>query len=65
MMPKQDGWHVLQTLLNQPDTSRIPVIVCSVLKQKELALSLGATAFVEKPITEQALLSALDALEEM
>jgi CheY-like chemotaxis protein len=64
MMPEQDGWQVLQTLLNQPDTDRIPIIVCSVLKQKELALSLGAAAFVEKPLTEQALLSALEVLEE-
>ena len=64
MMPGQDGWQVLQTLLNQPDTDRIPIIVCSVLKQKALALSLGAVAFVEKPIREQALLSALAVLEE-
>lgn len=64
MMPGQDGWDLLQILLNQPDTCHIPVIVCSVLKQKELALSLGATAFLEKPITEQALLSALEALSE-
>ena len=64
MMPERDGWDLLQILLNQPDTCHIPIIVCSVLKQKELALSLGATAFLEKPITEQALLSALEALEE-
>lgn len=65
MMPVQDGWELLQILLNRPDTRHIPVIVCSVLKQKELALSLGATAFLEKPVTEQALLSALEALEEV
>lgn len=65
MMPAQDGWEVLQALLNQPDTCHIPVIVCSVLKQKDLALSLGATAFVEKPVTEQALLSTLEALEKV
>ena len=64
MMPDQDGWELLQVLLNQPDTCHIPIIVCTVLKQKELALSLGATAFLEKPIAEQTLLSALDALEE-
>lgn len=64
MMPGRDGWDVLQTLLNQPDTRHIPIIVCSVLKQKELALSLGATAFLEKPVTEQALLSVLAALED-
>lgn len=63
MMPGQDGWDVLQHLLNQPDTRDIPIIVCSILKQKELALSLGATAFLEKPVTEQALLSVLAALE--
>lgn len=63
MLPGQDGWDVLQRLLNQPDTSHIPVIVCSVLKQKDLALSLGATAFLEKPVTEQALLAVLDALQ--
>jgi CheY-like chemotaxis protein len=64
MMPDQDGWDLLQILLNQPDTCHIPIIVCTVFKQKDLALSMGAVAFLEKPITEQALLSALDALEE-
>jgi len=64
MMPGQDGWDVLQTLLNQPDTRHIPVIVCTVLRQKELALSLGAAAFLAKPTTEAALLAALESLEE-
>ncbi len=63
MMPGQDGWALMQTLLSQPGTHDIPVIVCSVLKQRDLALSLGATAFLEKPVTEQALLAALTALE--
>jgi len=62
MMPGQDGWETLQTLLNQPETRNIPVIVCSVLRERELALSLGATAFLEKPVSEQDLLAVLQAL---
>jgi len=62
MMPDQDGWDVIQSLTNAPDTQHVPIVVCSVLKQRELALSLGASAFLEKPITEDQLLIALGAL---
>lgn len=62
MMPGYDGWDLLKRLLADPSTQRIPVIVCSVLRQRELALSLGAAAFLEKPVTEQALLQVLEGL---
>ncbi|MBC7236170.1 MAG: response regulator [Chloroflexi bacterium] len=62
MMPDRDGWDTLQLLTNQPETCHIPIIVCTVLAARDLALSLGAAAFLEKPITEQALLSTLEAL---
>lgn len=50
MMPAQDGWEVLQTLKQDPTTVTIPVVVCSVLRERELALSLGAADFLVKPI---------------
>lgn len=59
MMPAQDGWEILQTLKNLPATRDIPVIVCSVLRERSLALSLGAEEFLAKPVTQQALLAAL------
>lgn len=59
MMPGQDGWELLQRLKNHPQTHSIPIIVCSVLHEKPLALSLGATAFLTKPVTQQVLLQAV------
>ena len=59
MMDNKDGWDVLQTLANDVRTEHIPVIVCSVLDQKDLALMLGASAFLRKPIMPDALLQAL------
>jgi CheY-like chemotaxis protein len=59
MMPSIDGWEVLQMLAAHPHTRHIPVIICSVLKERELALSLGAAAFLPKPVTQAALLQAL------
>ncbi len=60
MLPEQDGWDILQLLKNEPDARDIPVFICSVLKQKELALSLGAAGFIEKPFTQEVLLTALE-----
>jgi len=59
MMPLQDGWEVLQILQNRPRTRHIPVVVCSVLDDPELAFSLGAAEFLAKPVTRSRLLAAL------
>lgn len=64
MMPDQDGWDVLQTLSNQPTTEHIPVVVCTVLSAKRLALALGAAVFLEKPITEDKLISTLASINQ-
>jgi CheY-like chemotaxis protein len=60
MMPHVDGWEVLGRLHQHPATAHIPVIVCTILPQEELALSLGAAAFVRKPVSRQAFLAALN-----
>lgn len=60
MMPTQDGWEVLPALKTEPATRDIPVIVCSVLQESTLALTLGATGVLVKPITRSELLAALD-----
>ena len=60
MMPQVDGWRVLGRLRSHPATSRIPVIVCTILAQEELALSLGAAACLRKPVTQQRFLRTLD-----
>jgi CheY-like chemotaxis protein len=60
MMPKVDGWELLGRLRHHPLTSHVPVVVCTILAQEELALALGASAFVQKPVTQQAFLSVLD-----
>jgi CheY-like chemotaxis protein len=59
MMPSNDGWEVLQTLRGHPRTRGIPIVVCSVLKEQDLAGSLGAAAFLPKPVSQAALLAAL------
>lgn len=60
MMPDRDGWEVLQTLCTDPLTRDIPVIVCTVLDEPELAFSLGARAYLKKPIQRSDLLAALE-----
>ncbi len=60
MIPKKDGWEVLQALKGDPSTSDIPVIIHSVIENKELAFALGATDYLLKPLDKDALLKKLD-----
>jgi CheY-like chemotaxis protein len=63
MMPRIDGWEILQALKLDPQTSHIPVIVCSAWGEPELARSLGATNFLKKPVVQQDLLNALNQID--
>ncbi|RMG84057.1 MAG: response regulator, partial [Chloroflexi bacterium] len=62
MMPGMDGWELLQRLQTSEETRHIPVIICSVINDPELAYSLGASKFVNKPVNKEALLNALQEL---
>lgn len=59
MMENEDGWDVLQALRDSPETVEVPVIVCTVLNHRDLAVMLGAKAFLKKPVMREQLLQAL------
>ncbi len=60
MMPEQDGWEVLQQLRAAPETTGLPIIICSVLVEREIAAALGASDYLPKPVTRDALLTKLE-----
>jgi CheY-like chemotaxis protein len=60
LMPSQDGWQILQQLRTDPVVRSVPVIVCSILPERPLAVSLAAADFLAKPVTRQSLLAALE-----
>jgi CheY-like chemotaxis protein len=59
MLPGKDGWEVLQSLKNHPLTRETPVLICSVLDASELALSLGADAYLKKPPSQAEFLKVI------
>jgi CheY-like chemotaxis protein len=59
MMPAVDGWELLQRLRHTPELRDVPIIVCSVLDDAELAFALGAARFLRKPVLRQQLVAAL------
>ena len=59
MMHGMDGWQVLQGLKADPGLRQIPVVVCSVLNDPELAFAIGAAAYLRKPVRPAQLLECL------
>jgi len=60
MLPDVDGWELLGRLREHPKTRGVPIVVCTILPQEQLALTLGAAEFIRKPVSRRALLSVLD-----
>ena len=62
MLPDLDGWQLLTNLRHHPASHAIPIIVCSVIQEEALALALGATSYLAKPVRRGALIAALNAV---
>ena len=60
LLPGMDGWELLAYLHEHPDTRAIPIIVCSVIRREELALALGASLYLPKPVRRREFIEALD-----
>ncbi|MDB5294609.1 MAG: luxQ 1, partial [Phycisphaerales bacterium] len=50
MMPQKDGWRVLHELKADPDLADVPVVMVTMLDDKQIGFSLGASGYVVKPV---------------
>ena len=62
-LPKLDGWSVLNALKREAATADIPVIVVSIVDNRDFGLVLGATEYLVKPIDHDRLRSLLHGLD--
>lgn len=61
MLPKKDGWEVLKEIKEDKDIKNIPVLVISIVDDKDIGFGLGATDYLTKPVSRNDLLSKLNA----
>jgi CheY-like chemotaxis protein len=59
MLPRRDGWELLRTLRDSDLLPQPKVIVCSIINDPELSTSLGADAFLNKPVSKRQLIETL------
>ena len=59
LLPGMDGWDVLRTLKADADLRNVPVLMLTVVDEREVGLALGATDYLVKPVERAALLSRL------
>jgi CheY-like chemotaxis protein len=58
-LPDMDGWELLGRLKQLPELRRIPVVIISVVSDRNKGFALGATAVMQKPVSRQELYETL------
>jgi PAS domain S-box-containing protein len=58
-LPDGNGLKILHELKEDPATANIPVIIVSVLDDREIGVALGAEEYLKKPVEKEKLLAAL------
>jgi signal transduction histidine kinase/DNA-binding response OmpR family regulator len=59
MMPGGSGFETLMALRKNPETANIPIIIVSIVDQKQVGFALGAADYLIKPIRKSVLLEAI------
>jgi len=59
MMPKVDGWSVLGIIKSDPELEHIPVIMLTIVDDRNLGFSLGASEYMTKPVDRSRLIGLL------
>jgi PAS domain S-box-containing protein len=59
MLPNMDGWEFLGRIKLTPELQRIPVVIISIVADRNKGFSLGAAAVMQKPISRQELYESL------
>ncbi|MEM1348662.1 MAG: response regulator, partial [Myxococcota bacterium] len=62
MMPGMDGWQVLSQLKSDDDLSGIPVVMASIVNERNMGFTLGAVEYLVKPIDRDRLYTILEGL---
>jgi CheY-like chemotaxis protein len=59
MLPNMDGWDFLARIKRVPELQRIPVVIISIVADRNKGFSLGAAAVMQKPISRRELYESL------
>ena len=62
MMPDLDGWTVLAAIKGDPHLVDLPVVLMTIVDEKNRGYALGATNYLVKPVDRQKLINVLHAL---
>lgn len=59
LLPLKDGWQVMKELKGHPLCKNIPIIIVSIIDEKNLGFGLGAVNYFVKPVDREELVEAI------